>query len=170
MDAKKLEEICIKHIKWLNNEYGGERADLYGANLTGANLTGANLIRADLTGANLIRAENADYAKAQTVIVPQGSIIGWKKAKCETGDCIIKLRIPEEAKRANASGRKCRAEYADVLEIIGAEKAWSWYDKSFVYEAGKRVTANNFDDNRFNECSAGIHFFITREEAEGYSL
>ena len=165
MDAKKLEEICIKHIKWINNEDGGERANLYGANLYGANMSGVNLYQADLSG-----AENADYAKAQTVIVTHGSIIGWKKAKCETGDCIIKLRIPDEAKRSNASGRKCRAEYADVLEIIGAEKAWSWYDRAFIYEAGKRVTANNFDDNRFNECSAGIHFFITREEAEGYSL
>ena len=55
---KNLNEILEKHLKWLNYENGGERADLRGAdlrgaNLSGANLSGANLYRADLRGANL---------------------------------------------------------------------------------------------------------------------
>ena len=58
---KNLNEILEKHLKWLNDENGGERADLYranlcGANLCGANLCGANLYRADLRGANLCGA------------------------------------------------------------------------------------------------------------------
>lgn len=27
---------------------------------------------------------------------------------------------------------------------------------------------DDFDENRKNECSTGIHFFITRQEAEDY--
>ena len=40
---EELNEILIKHKKWLNNEEGGERADLLRADLRWANLTGANL-------------------------------------------------------------------------------------------------------------------------------
>ena len=61
----ELAEILNKHKMWLNGEFGGIRADLYGtdlrmADLRGANLRGANLYRADLCeadlrGANLYR-------------------------------------------------------------------------------------------------------------------
>ena len=50
MDLKQILEL---HKKWLNNEDGGKRADLSGANLSGANLSNANLRGADLRGANL---------------------------------------------------------------------------------------------------------------------
>ena len=41
--AEELQEIIANHKKWLNDEDGGVRANLYGANLYGANLDGANL-------------------------------------------------------------------------------------------------------------------------------
>lgn len=53
MERAKLQEILSKHQKWLDDEEGGERADLSRANLSGANLSGANLFRADLSGADL---------------------------------------------------------------------------------------------------------------------
>ena len=52
-----LAEILDKHTKWLNDEDGGERADLRGANLSGADLCGANLRGADLRCANLSGAD-----------------------------------------------------------------------------------------------------------------
>ena len=139
---------------------------------SGANLCEADLSRADLSGADLSRADlsgaKIDYnhvAFQQTRILPEGSLIGWKKCK---NNIIVKLRIPEEAKRSHAFGRKCRAEFADVLEIIGAETAVSNHDRKTIYEVGKRVTPNSFDENWQKECSSGIHFFITRAEAEAY--
>jgi len=48
-----VNEILSNHKKWLNEEVGGVRADLYGANLSSANLSGASLFRADLSSANL---------------------------------------------------------------------------------------------------------------------
>ena len=48
------------------------------------------------------------------------------------------------------------------------ESAVSAYDTGFVYKAGEMVYADSFDDNRWDECSNGIHFFITREEAVEY--
>ena len=125
-----------------------------------AKKAGANLCGADLRG-----AKNADYAIACTRILPEGDLIGWKKC---VGDIIVKVRIPAEAKRSHAFGRKCRAQFVDVLEIFGADKAISRHDEKTEYKIGERVTCDKWDEDFNNECSGGIHFFITRLEAENY--
>ena len=61
MTQAELDEVLVKHTKWLNEEDGGERADLQGANLQGANLRHADLQYADLQGAKLWGA-NLHYA------------------------------------------------------------------------------------------------------------
>ena len=140
-------------------------ADLYKANLSGANLYKANLSGADLNGADLSGAIDADYAIACTRILPDGDLIGWKKCK---DDVIVKLRIPESARRSHAFGRKCRAEYADVIEVIGAAVAISEYNTITEYKTGKRIMSDKWCDNWQEECSNGIHFYITRAEAEAH--
>jgi len=106
-----------------------------------------------------------------TSITPEGDLIGYKKCRGGNGGfCIVKLKIPMEAKRSNASGRKCRAEWAEVISIDGSDVGISSHDGETEYRAGAKVVANKWDDNRWNECSTGIHFFITREEAEAYIL
>lgn len=124
------------------------RTDLSWANLSDANLSWANLVI------------------ARTRILPEGDLIGWKR--CRNG-VIVKLSIPEEARRSHAFGRKCRAEYADVLEVIGADVGVSSHDGSTRYIVGERVFPDAWDDNWMDECSNGIHFFITRIEAENYN-
>ena len=141
-------------------------ADLRGANLRGADLSGADLRGADLSGAYLSSAKNADYAIALTRILPEGSLIGWKN--CQSG-VLVKLSIPAEAKRSHAFGRKCRAEFVDVLEVIGAKVGIARHDSETEYRVGQRVTPDSFDDNWTDECSHGVHFFITRIEAENYA-
>lgn len=89
------------------------------------------------SGANLSGAKDADYAIACTRILPDGDLIGWKK--CKDG-VIVKLRIPEAAKRSHAFGRKCRAEYADVLEVNGADVGIGQHDGKTEYKTGQRVT------------------------------
>lgn len=56
MKYYELRLILDKHIKWLNGEEGGERADLSNANLSRADLSNANLYRANLYRANLSHA------------------------------------------------------------------------------------------------------------------
>ena len=140
-------------------------ADLSGANLSGANLYGADLSGADLSGAYLSGAKNAALAIAQTRILPEGQLIGWKS--CESG-VIVKLSIPAEARRSHSFGRKCRAEFADVLEIFNGETGISKHDGKTTYRTGERVTCHEWSENWQEECAGGIHFFITREEAEAY--
>ena len=155
------------------NLYGANlrRADLYGANLYGANLSGADLRRADLSGAKI---ELTLLNKFYPICCPEvGSFVGWKKVR---GNLIVKLEVTENAKRSSAFGRKCRCNEAKVLDIQNFDgtsaddviEAYSQYDENFVYRVGETVRVDDFDDDRRNECAAGIHFFITRQEAVDY--
>jgi hypothetical protein len=140
-------------------------ADLRGADLSGADLSRADLSCADLSRANLRGAKEAEYAIARTRILPDGDLIGWKR--CRDG-VVVKLRIPEAAKRSHAFGRKCRAEYADVLEVIGGDVGIAQHDGRIKYRVGQRVTPDRWEEDWTQECASGIHFFITRLEAENY--
>ena len=143
-------------------------ADLNGADLNGANLSGADLRGADLNGADLNGANLSDTVGFFQTLPSHGSFTGWKKAQ---NNLIVKLLIPENAKRSSSTGRKCRCDKAEVLEIqdiygnIVNTSARSTYNPSFIYEAGKTLSVSDFDNNRFNECAPGIHFYVTREEA-----
>ena len=156
-------------------------AILRGANLSNAILSYANLSNADLRGANLSNA-NLSYARnipnyvlAITCILPAGDIIGWKKCN---NNIIVKMKIPANANRSNSTGRKCRAEYVKVLALYaGASLEELSADTIAVtdkhgpkteYQKGKTVKCNQWDNDRRQECSGGIHFFTTRYEAENY--
>lgn len=157
------------------------RADLRGADLRGADLHGADLRGADLYGADLHRAYDVKLSIAKISILPdEGDIIGWKKAWTDNEmpptPVIVKLLIPADAQRSNATGRKCRASKARVLDLQDKQgnslppdtTAYSGYDTDFTYKKGETVHVENFDTNRWNECAPGIHFFITRIEAAEY--
>ena len=153
-------------------------ADLRGADLRGTDLRGANLHNADLRGANL---HNADLSGANNVpyipmVCPEeGSFIGWKKAEGNKNKVIVKLHIPSDAKRSSATTRKCRCSKAEVIAIYNLDgtvaeetTCHSSYDNSFIYEVGKTVEVTYFSEDRWRECAAGIHFFISRQEAIDY--
>jgi uncharacterized protein YjbI with pentapeptide repeats len=162
-------------------------ADLRGANLSGADLSGADLSRANLNSANLNSANlcsaylsGADlsgvmYNETTAFFLPQcpseGGFIAWKKA----GDKIIKIKVTEDAKRSSATTLKCRCSKAEVLEIQNLDGSLSDlteipsdYDENFRYTVGEIVEVADFDENRWKECSSGIHFFINREMAVAY--
>ena len=155
-------------------EYADLRdADLRGADLGHANLYGADFSGADLGGANLW---STDLSCVKNIFFPmacpeKGSFIAFKKA----GFYIIELFIPSNAKRCSATSRKCRCSKAKVISITtpsgdktNITEVHSNYDPNFIYKLGEYVEVKNFDDNRWNECSTGIHFFITRQEAVNY--
>ena len=161
---KELTAFLRKHKLWLEDKDGGERADLSETDLSGANLSGANLYGADLS-----EADNINFPIA---CPEQGEFIGFKKVRA---DLIVKLKITEDAKRCSATGRKCRCSKAVVLSITnkdgsdsGLTEAKSKHDANFVYKVGETVEVKDFCEDRWRECSAGIHFFITRKEAEDY--
>lgn len=155
MNANDLKTILEKHKMWLNDEDGGEMADLRGADLRWADLSGVQHIES---------ARNLFYP---LTCPEKGEYIAFKKADGK----IVELRIPADAKRLSATGRKCRANKAVVISIATLEgdpagnEVRSDHDKSFAYRVGETVEVQNFDENRWNECAPGIHHYITREEA-----
>ena len=134
-----------------------------------ANLGGAYLRDANLRDANLTGAENIPYIPLSCP--SDGAFIGWKKIK----NCLIKLEIPEDAKRSSATTRKCRCDKAKVLDITHlttnepiTEVTNTSYSPEITYKVGEMVYPDEFDDNRWEECSNGIHFFINKQDAINY--
>ena len=163
-----------------------ECANLRNANLRNANLRNANLEYANLEYANLeyanLRNANLEYAKLRNAGInhltigyhlacpEEGSFIGYKKAN----ECLVKLLILEDSKRSSAISMKCRCDKAKVLDIIDLEtdekidEIESDYDSEFFYKVGEIVQVDDFDEDRWNECTTGIHFFMNKENAINY--
>ena len=195
-----LNDMLVKHRLWLDGKEGGNKANLsggnlHGADLSGANLCGANLRLADLSGANLsganLRLANlhgadlsgADLSGANLcganlcganlhgaklphfqICPEEGDFIGWKKLR---RGVVVKLLIPAGAKRTSSLvGRKCRAEFVVVLEGDGVSR----YDGETKYTPNCYVYPDKYDDDVRIECTNGIHFFMTRKEADEYVL
>ena len=154
-------------------------ANLSGANLSGANLSGAYLRGANLRDANLSDAYLSDANLRDAKALPfvpfacpsDGAFIGWKKVE----NHLIMLEIPEDAQRCSCTSNKCRCDKAKVLGITNLETEESVseikntsYFPNVTYVVGEMVYPDSFDENRWNECSHGIHFFINKQEAINY--
>ena len=152
-------------------------ADLRGADLGGANLGEANLREANLGGANLIGANlggviyDVTTAFFALTCPEEGDFVAWKKVS----GVIVKLRVPAEARRSSATTRKCRCEYAEVLALQNIDgtpyekdEVVNYNYSTTIYKVGEIVRPDSWDEDRWNECSHGIHFFITRDEAVRY--
>jgi hypothetical protein len=152
-------------------------ADLRNAALLGANLRGADLYGADLRNADLRNADlrNADLRGANLPvysIVPTGTFTAYKKAS----GCVVTVIIPAAAKRTSTlTSRKCRAEFVYVKRITDIQnpdknvtEVRGNYDSDTIYRVGTKVEPDRYCDDIRLDCSHGINFFITYEEAERY--
>lgn len=140
--------MIIKHRYTNGVIFDGDLKTLRGANLQGADLRGAYLRGANLPHFNICPDEGAFYA--------------WKK----TSRGVIKIQIPAKAKRtSNLVGRKCRAEYVKVISGEGCGGVSPTYG-DLQYNKGKIVRADKFCGDIRLECTSGIHFFMSKREAE----
>lgn len=105
-----------------------------------------------------------------------GAFIGWKIIMDDYSNIyLVKLQIPEDARRSSSFGRKCRCDKAKVLEIknmrtgeLVSSVVNDSYYKPTRYTCNEMVYPDSFDENRWIECSNGIHFFINKDEALNY--
>jgi len=151
----------------------GRDANLEGANLEGGDLLGARLGGAILWGASLRGAKldgaHWDHMTVGLDAAPEGALIGWGKKKGH----IVKMRIPEDAPRSCATTRKYRAAWVETLEIADGQMTSLEYETEYGhirYAVGEITRADSWDEDRWNECSHGIHFFLTRREAEQWLI
>ena len=215
LNGKDLRGLCLYQVNFEDAQM--EKTKLDGANLYGANFNNANMCEASMTrtycsfasfvGANMdgVDLKDADingayfnettlYRAKNVPFIPMacpdtGAFIGWKACRGQNNQVVIvKLLIPEDAKRSSATGRKCRCDKAIVLDIqrrdgtkAKSKKAFSFYynfplqqvrgnNGRTVYEIGKTMLPTSFCEDRWKECAPGIHFFINREEAVKYGF
>jgi uncharacterized protein YjbI with pentapeptide repeats len=179
----RLSNANLSHAKLYDHSRGITAGWAEGARLYHVDLYPDFMISGDLSKLGM-------YSPPPMNCPEEGAFIAWKKAmfvrhsivdprtddwvKDLAGDAIVKLLIPEDAKRSSATSRKCRASKAVVLEIQDTEGnkvdgcAISGHDWNFIYRVGETVEPDSFNDNRWKECSNGIHFFLTRQEAVDY--
>ena len=181
ISAEELKDILDKHKKWLNDKEGGERADLRYANLRYADLSNANLSNANLRYADLSNADlsNADLYNAnldEKEKIRKGMLLkedfhAYKK--CQE-NLIVELVIPKGSIVFSINNSKCRTNRAKVVSITDIEgnvtydEAISQHNDTFIYKVGAELEIEDFDLMYNVECSTGIHFFRTREEAVNY--
>ena len=182
--------VCNANLRSANLK----EANLSEANLCGADLSNTDFSCTNLSGANL-RYANFSYADLSNSVfhntlinqayfstaknipplpmnLPSGEFIGWKAFP---NGLIAKLKILKDSKRSQATTNKCRCDKALVLEFqnINGSKAdlVEYTNTKFIkctYKVGEVVYADSWDNNRWNECSHGIHFFMDRETAVDY--
>jgi hypothetical protein len=132
----------------------------------------------NLVGNQLIdcRLDEEKFRLMGNHVPSEGAFIGWKIGQyyaAEDGhDCLIKLLIPEDAKRVGATA-KCRASKVKVLEITSLETGEK-LDHAFApmynfrYDVGETYTCPDFDDYAWNICAPGFHFFLDKNDAMAY--
>ena len=169
----QLKSVKMDKCVMFENDFAGtsfEDVTIYDSNLNDSNVRKSNFNNIHLIGnsGTLLNCPE------------EGSFIGFKGlcSKDRRNLLICKLEIPMDAKRSSAFGRKCRCSKAKVLEILAmddeynftipVEKGFSLHESGFEYKVGEMVYPDRFDDNRWDECSNGIHFFITKQEAIDY--
>ena len=90
--------------------------------------------------------------------------------KC-VNSVIVVAEIPKDAQVRGSFGKKCRANKAKIVEVIGTYAGVpvgiSIWDKTTTYFVGDEIEVEDFDYSD-EVCSTGYHFFCTREEAENY--
>ena len=152
--ADELKAVVVAHGAWLAGDPKGARADLSGAYLSGA------------------KDDDKTVWPAFFTVPEVGAFIAWKKLQ---GGVIAKLEIPAKAKRTSSLvGRKCRAEYVKTIALYNAAgkslkgPGPGLHDVTVKYAVGKITLPDEYDPDPKVECAPGIHFFITRREAESY--
>ncbi len=145
-------------------------ADLRSAYLRSADLGGAYLSGADLSGADLQGTRNMP---AWQVCPTEGSFIAFKAVRTAGGGCaVLRVRIDADVPRCNGIGsRKCRAKRLYVLGVAaGTESPDGRYlspthGTTVEYRVGEHAVANDYNDDPRLECTGGLHFFLTIDEA-----
>ena len=153
--------LRFARIEYADNSY---YADFTNADVTGVDFSGCELDEESFEGATGFHPHMR--------CPEEGSFIAWKKCR---DNHIVKLLIPEHAQRTGASVYSCRASEAVVLDIRNednepCEEAVSCADEDFIYRTGETVCPEEAFDGHLLENGSGIHFFLTRTEAEQFEF
>ena len=103
-------------------------------------------------------------------VLPEGDFTAYKKVR---DGVVLTLLIPADAKRTGSLvGRKCRADRAKVVSVDNVNNPDQVFrsinNYYFTYKVGEVVSEPGYDGDIRVECTRGIHFFMTQEEAKAF--
>lgn len=134
ISAKELKTILKLHKMWLDDEEGGEKAELYSVDLRGADLRGADLYAANLRGTDIHKASfrGADLRRADI------DYSAWSLS-CKSFDIKADIRLASQL-----AYHFCRLDCDDPL-FLEAKEALSTLANKFhrVEECGYIETDEN---------------------------
>lgn len=177
-----LDFTCFNKANLYKTDFSEARfyhTQFVGANLCGVDFGETCLIGTDFTKSKIYNANfnNCNFGYDMTIKHADGELTEYRRGKILTediigykkcqDDVIVTLKIPRGAIVFSINGVKCRTNKAKVIAIDGAKKAISYY-RDMSYYVGDEFTIYNFDCIYNHQCGEGIHFFMTREEAERY--
>lgn len=143
-------------MRWTKNSYW---ASFQEANMEDIELDGSPV--------NDESVEGAKNLFIPMVCPEEGSFIAWKK--CRDGK-VAKIQILENALRTGGTRYTCRASEVLILEIYDGEEtcdeAVNISDDKVIYHKGDYIKDEEEFDSSINHNGTGIHFYITRAEAE----
>ena len=164
-DGCSMKGANFKNAKMVTASF--RYCDMRGCNIEDANLYGAVLEFANLEG--IVSNEGTQWFRLRCP--EKGAFLGYKKC---VNDRMVQLLIPADAKRTSATLPSCRCSKAKVLTIKtfdftqNFDEAWSLVDENFVYKKGEWVEVKDFNEDRWQDSTTGIHFWLSRAEAEAY--
>ena len=172
-DNSDLEEACFAAADFDNASFAGtnlRNADFnyakrtYWSDFTNADMTGLSTADVDFDPKKL---KGVKGLRMHMFCPEEGSFIAWDK--CRDGK-LVKLLIPEHAKRSGNTVYNCRASEAVVLDIFdkdgnSTDEAVNRWDKEFKYTKGKTVFSKESDPDHTGDVS-GIYFVLSRADAE----
>ena len=173
----------LDNVAFYNNELVGMK--LCGCLARGCSFRFQDMTDIDLRGANIYASVLEDAINQDKVIVDDDT--KWYRMRCpEIGEAfvawkcctdlrVVMMLVPRDAKRCMATMETGRAERVKVLKITSIDESenYSWaqstVDPNFYYDVGKWLEpANGFEEDRWKDSSAGIHFFLDRQQCVDY--
>lgn len=100
--------------------------------------------------------------------------IGWKCVLNPDTNYyyVCKLLIPADAKKTRGTGYNYRCSKAKVLEFLDADgnklpddttmTSAYYYRSPITYKVGEWIYPDMWDDDRWNDCTHGIHFYMEK--------
>lgn len=124
----------------------------------------------DINLRNIIHGGNnlvdKDYLTKRVIDQP---MIVYKKVMVGSDETVATLEIPKGAIIYSVDGEKYRTNIAKCIAIDGGFlRAKSVHIHDFNYRVGKTYKVYDFEFDTTAECAKGIHFFLTKKEAEDY--
>ena len=148
--SKKVQAKLDLHLKWLNGEASGKRANLRWANLRGADLQGANLPEADLQGANLQGAD-LRWANLQGAKLPSSTMLLLCTWGAVSAELTTELMRYDASNHPNPSDFDKWAQGGNCPYQGGFDRCARFIERRRLWEPGNAKTARELVLMLFNE-------------------